>query len=236
MGRAFEKRKHKMFSRYDKMAKAFTKVGREIAIAVKAGGPEPEYNPRLRSAILNAKGLNMPKDRIDGAIKRASSKDEGNYDETVYEGYGPHGVAILVETASDNTTRTVANVRMYFNRGNGQLGKTGSLDFLFQRKGVFRLVKDDKLNSDDLELELIDFGLESLEKDEDEFVIYTAYEDFGKMAKALEDKHINVKKAALERIPVTTVELEEAQQDEILALIDKFEEDDDVQAVYHNLK
>lgn len=236
MGRAFEKRKHKMFSRYDKMAKAFTKIGRELAIAVKSGGPDPDSNPRLRTAVLNAKGLNMPKDRIDGAIRKASTKDEGNYEETIYEGYGPHGIAILVETASDNPTRTVANVRMYFNRGNGQLGKTGSLDFMFQRKGVFRLLKDGKLNPDELELELIDFGLDSLEFDDEEIIIYTAFEDFGKMSKALEDKHISVKKTALERIPTTVVELEESQQDEILALIDRFEEDDDVQAVYHNLK
>jgi YebC/PmpR family DNA-binding regulatory protein len=236
MGRAFEKRKHKMFARYDKMAKAFTKLGKEIAIAVKASGPDPDNNPRLRAAIQNGKALNMPKDRIDGAIKRASSKDEGNFEETNYEGYGPHGVAILVETASDNTTRTVANIRMYFNRGNGALGKTGSLDFMFQRKGVFRIANDTKYNPEDLELELIDFGLESLEVDEDEIVIYTAYEDYGKMSKALEDKHIAIKKSALERIPNTYVELNEEQTDEILALIDKFEEDDDVQAVYHNLK
>ena len=236
MGRVFEKRKHKMFARYDRMAKAFTRVGREIAIAVKAGGGDPEYNPRLRTAIANAKGLNMPKDRIEGAIKRATSKDEGNFEEIVYEGYGPHGVAILVETATDNSVRTVANIRMHFNRGNGTLGKTGSLDFMFQRKGVFRLANDGKLNTDELELELIDFGLDSLEVDEEEIVIYTAYEDFGKMSKALEDRKIEVKKAALERLPTTMVELSEEQQDEILQLIDRFEEDDDVQAVYHNLK
>lgn len=236
MGRIFEKRKHKMFARYDKMAKAFTRVGREIAIAVKAGGPDPNYNPRLRTAIQNAKGLNMPKDRIDNAIKRAVSKDEGNFEEIVYEGYGPHGVAIVVETATDNTTRTVANIRMYFNRGNGTLGKTGSLDFMFQRKGVFRIPNDGKVNIEELELELIDFGLDSLEMDEEEIIIYTAFEDFGKMAKGLEEKKIEVKKAAAERIPNTFVELTEEQQDEILQLVDKFEEDDDVQAVYHNLK
>jgi YebC/PmpR family DNA-binding regulatory protein len=236
MGRIFEKRKHKMFARYDRMAKAFTRVGREIAIAVKAGGPDPEYNPRLRTAVQNAKGLNMPKDRIEGAIKRAGSKDEGNFEEIVYEGYGPHGVAIVVETATDNPVRTVANIRMHFNRGNGALGKTGSLDFMFQRKGVFRITNDGKLNTDELELELIDFGLESLEVDEEEILIYTVFEDFGKMSKALEDHGIAVQKAALERIPTTTVELTEEQQDEILQLVDKFEEDDDVQAVFHNLK
>ncbi|MCC7233049.1 MAG: YebC/PmpR family DNA-binding transcriptional regulator [Bacteroidia bacterium] len=236
MGRIFEKRKHKMFARYDKMAKAFTRIGREIAIAVKSGGPEPEYNPRLRTAIQNAKGVNMPKDRIENAIKKASSKDEGNYEEVVYEGYGPYGVAMVVEAATDNPTRTVANIRMYFNRGNGTLGKTGSLDFVFQRKGVFRIPKDDTIVPDDLELELIDSGLEAMEPDEEEILIYTSFEDYGRMAKALEEKGVVVKKAALERIPVSFVELPENQQDEILQLVDKFEEDDDVQAVYHNLK
>lgn len=235
MGRAFEKRKHKMFARYDKMAKAFTKIGREIAIAVRDGGPEPEYNPRLRAAVQNAKALNMPKDRIDGAIKRASTKEEGNFEESVYEGYGPYGVAVLVETATDNTTRTVANMRMYFNRGDGTLGKTGSLDFVFQRKGVFRIPMDQKINPEELELELIDFGLDSLEVDEGEIIIYTAFEDFGKMSKELFDKNIPVKKSALERIPTSVVHLNEEQTDEILALIDRFEEDDDVQAVFHNL-
>ncbi len=225
-----------MFARYDKMAKSFTKIGREIAIAVRLGGPDPDSNPRLRAAIQNGKGLNMPKDRIEGAIKRASEKSEGNFEESVYEGYGPHGVGILVETTTNNPTRTVANIRMYFNRGNGTLGKTGSLDFMFQRKGVFRIPKDAKINPDDLELELIDFGLESMEIDEEEIIIYTRFEDFGKMAKALEDKKIEVKKVGLERIPTTFVELSEEQQDEVLQLVDKLEEDDDVQAVYHNLK
>lgn len=236
MGRIFEKRKHKMFARYDKMAKAFTKIGREIAIAVKAGGPDPDGNPRLRAAIQSGKGVNMPKERIENAIKRASSKEEGHFEEAVYEGYGPYGVAILVETATDNTTRTVANVRMYFNRGNGALGKTGSLDFMFQRKGVFRMDRDPKINPEEIELELIDFGLDSMEVDDEQIIIYTAYEDFHKMSKALEDKKIHVKKAALERIPTTLVELSEEQTDEVLQLVDKFEEDDDVQAVYHNLK
>lgn len=236
MGRAFEKRKHKMFARYDKMAKVFTKLGKEIAISVKQGGPDPDGNPRLRTAIQNARGVNMPKDRIDGAIKRASSKEEGNFEEMVYEGYGPHGVPIVIECATDNTTRTVANVRMYFSRGNGTLGKTGSLDFLFERKGVFRLDKTDTLNPEELELELIDHGLDSLEVDDDQIIIYTAFADFGKMQKALEDKKIAVKKAGLERIPSTYSEVTESQADEVLELIDKFEEDDDVQAVYHNLK
>lgn len=225
-----------MFARYDKMAKVFTKLGKEIAISVKQGGPDPDGNPRLRTAIQNARGVNMPKDRIDGAIKRASSKEEGNFEEMVYEGYGPHGVPIVIECATDNPTRTVANVRMYFNRGNGTLGKTGSLDFLFERKGVFRLDKSAALDPEELELELIDHGLDSLEVDEDQIIIYTAFADFGKMQKALEDKKIPVKKAGLERIPSSYSDVTESQADEVLELVDKFEEDDDVQAVYHNLK
>ena len=236
MGRVFEKRKHKMFARFDKMAKSFTKIGREIAIAVRLGGPSPESNPRLRLAIQNGKGLNMPKDRIENAIKRASTKEEGIFEEAVYEGYGPHGVGILIETNTNNPTRPVANIRMYFNRGNGTLGKTGSLDFMFQRKGVFRIIKDTKINPEDLELELIDFGLDSMEVDDTEIIIYSKFEDFGKMSKGLEDKKIDVKRVALERLPTTFVELSEEQQDEILQLVDKLEEDDDVQAVYHNLK
>ncbi len=235
MGRAFEKRKHKMFARFDKMAKIFTKIGKEIAIAVKQGGPDPSSNPRLRQAIQNGRGANMPKDRLENAIKRASSKEAGSFDELVYEGYGPHAVAIVVETATDNPTRTVANMRLYFSRNNGVLGKTGSLDFMFDRKGVFRIAKE-SVNPEDLELELIDHGLDNLEVDEEEIVIYTTFVDFGKMQKALEEKNIAVKKASLERIPTTFVELTEQQQDEVLQLVDKIEEDDDVQAVYHNLK
>jgi YebC/PmpR family DNA-binding regulatory protein len=235
MGRIFEKRKHKMFARYDKMAKAFTRIGKEIAMAVKAGGPDPEYNPRLRQTIANAKGVNMPKDRVDAAIKRAVSKDTTNYEEVVYEGYGPYGVPILVETATDNPTRTVANIRMYFNRNGGQLGNSGSLSFIFERKGVFRIDKANLPNYEEMELELIDFGLESMEVDENEIVIYSAYADFGKLQKGLEEKNITVTKAGLERIPNSFAELTEAQVDEILELVEKIEEDDDVQAVYHNL-
>ncbi|CAN5565020.1 YebC/PmpR family DNA-binding transcriptional regulator [soil metagenome] len=236
MGRAFEKRKHKMYARYDKMAKAFTRIGKDIAIAVKQGGPDPDGNPRLRAAMQNAKSINMPKDRVEGAIKRASSKTEANYEEFVYEGYGPSGVAILVECASDNPTRTVANVRMHFNRCNGTLGKTGSLDFLFERKGVFRIAKSDKINPDELELELIDFGLDKMEVDEDEIIIYSTFSDFGKMQKGLEDHGIAVTKTNLERIPTSFAEVSDVQMDEVLDLIERFEEDDDVQAVYHNLK
>lgn len=236
MGRIFEKRKHKMFARYDKMAKAFTRIGKEIAMAVKAGGPEPDYNPRLRQAVANAKGVNMPKDRVEAAIKRAVSKDTSNYEEVVYEGYGPYGVPILVETATDNPTRTVANVRMYFNRAGGQLGNTGSLSFIFERKGVFRIELANLPNYEELELELIDFGLESMEIEENDVVMYSAYADFGSLSKALEERNVIVKKAGLERIPNSFAEITEEQMDEILELVERIEEDDDVQAVYHNLK
>lgn len=238
MGRVFEKRKHKMFARYDKMAKSFTRIGKEIAIAVKAGGENPDYNPRLRVAMQNAKGINMPKDRIEGAIKRAASKDDKGFEEMVYEGYGPHGVAILVETATDNTTRTVANVRMHFNRGGGALGKTGSLDFLFTRKGVFTIEKS-ALNGKDIEefeLELIDFGCDDIAVDEDIVYVYTAFTDSGKMQKALEDMGVAVKSTEFQRIPNTFVDLDEEQAKEVLELVETLEADEDVQHVFHNLK
>ena len=225
-----------MFARYDKMAKAFTRIGKEIAMAVKSGGPDPDYNPRLRQTINNAKGVNMPKDRVDAAIKRAVSKDTANYEEVVYEGYGPYGVPILVETATDNPTRTVANVRLYFNRGGGQMGNSGSLSFIFDRKGVFRIEKANLPNYEEMELELIDSGLESMELEENEVIIYTAFGDFGKLQKALEEKNIIVTKASLERIPNSFAEISEEQMDEVLELVEKIEEDDDVQAVYHNLR
>ncbi|MFN9393709.1 MAG: YebC/PmpR family DNA-binding transcriptional regulator [Flavobacteriales bacterium] len=236
MGRIFEKRKHKMFARYDRMAKAFTRIGKEIAMAVKAGGPDVAYNPRLRQAVANAKGVNMPKDRVEAAIKRAVSKDASNFEEVVYEGYGPHGVPILVETATDNPTRTVANIRMYFNRAGGQLGNSGSLSFIFERKGVFRIAADQIPDPEGLELELIDAGLESMDREEGEVVLYSAFSDFGNMQKALEDRGIACTKAGLERIPNAYAELNEEQVDEILELVERIEEDDDVQAVYHNLK
>ena len=235
MGRVFEKRKYKMFARYDKMAKGFTRAGKEIAIAVKLGGADPNSNSRLRVAIQNAKGINMPKDRIDAAIKRASSKDEKGLEEVVYEGKGPYGIGILIETATDNPTRTVANVRMNFNRNGGELGKTGSLDYLFVRKGVFR-IKKENVNPEELELELIDFGADEIESDEEEIVIYTAFTDFGAMQKALETKGLNIISSELERIPTSTVELTDEQIAEVMVLVEKLEEDDDVQTVYHNMK
>ncbi len=235
MGRVFEKRKYKMFARYDKMAKGFTRIGKEIAIAIKLGGGDPDGNSRLRVAIQNAKGLNMPKVNIDAAIKRATSKDSTNLEEVVYEGKGLYGIAILIECATDNPTRTVANVRMNFNKYGGELGKTGSLDYLFDRKGVFR-IKNENVSAEDLELELIDFGADEIESDEEEIVIYTAFTDFGNMQKALEVKKFNIISSELERIPNLTVELSDAQVEEVMKLVSKLEEDDDVQTVYHNMK
>lgn len=235
MGRVFEKRKHTMFARFDRMAKAFTRIGKEIAIAVKQNGPNPDTNPRLRTAMQNAKGVNMPKDRVEAAIKRASSRDEKDYEEMVYEGYAPHGVGVVVETATNNTTRTVANVRMHFTRNNGTLGKTGSLDFLFERQGVFKIAKGN-LDPEELELELIDAGLIDLAIDDNEIYIYTGFTDFGTMAKALEEKGVNVISAEKQRIPNTWVELNEAQQAEVIKMVEALEEDEDVQHVYHNMK
>lgn len=237
MGRIFEKRKHKMFARYDKMAKMFTKYGKEIAMSVKAGGPDPETNSRLRQVIQNAKGANMPKDRIEGAIKRASEKGSGNYEEMVYEGYAPYGIAVLVETATDNPTRTVANVRMYFNRAGGSLGTSGSLDFVFTRMGVFQ-IKAEGINVEELELDLIDYGAEEISFDAEENIIFvsTSFEDFGKMQAGLEEKNLEVINAEVQRIPNTQVELTPEQEEEILKLIEKIEEDDDVTNVFHNMK
>jgi YebC/PmpR family DNA-binding regulatory protein len=235
MGRAFEFRRGRKEKRWDWMAKTFTKFGREIAISVKQGGADPETNPRLRMVLANAKNANMPKERLENAIKRASAKDEKDFEEVVYEGYGPYGVGIVVETATDNPTRTVANIRLIFNRGGGSLGKSGSLDFVFQRKGVFKLAPEGA-DLDELELELIDFGLEEITKEEDGIYIQTAYTDFGTMQKALEDRKVAVVSASLQRIPLSYTEVTDEQADELLEIIDKFEQDDDVQAVYHNMK
>ena len=225
-----------MFARFDRMAKQFTRIGREIAIAVKSNGPLPENNPRLRTVILNAKGLNMPKDRIESAIKRASSKDSGDYEEVVYECYGPYGVAILLETATDNINRTVANIRAILNRNNGILAKTGSLDFIFTRKAVFKFLKE-SINIDELELELIDYGADDVAiSDTGEVYVYTAFPDFGSMQKALEAKEINVLSAELQRLPNTLVTLTKEQEEEVIKLIEKFEQDDDIQVVFHNMK
>lgn len=236
MGRIFEKRKHKMFARYAKMAKAFTRIGKEIAIACKQGTPDPEHNPRLRAVIQNAKALNMPKSNIDSAIARAKSKDASNFEEMVYEGYGPHGIAVVIETATDNPTRTVANIRMHFNRGGGTLGKTGSLDFLFERMGVFKIAKPANVNLEELELDLIDAGLQEISEAEDGIYIYSSFQDFGAMQKALEDKKLEVISSDKQRFPTNTTELTDSQSREVMHLIEMIEEDDDVQAVYHNMK
>lgn len=240
MGRIFEVRKATMFARWDRMAKQFSRIGKEIAIAVKAGGPDPDTNPALRRCIQNARSVNMPKDRVEAAIKRAMGKEMANFEEVLYEGYAPHGVAILVETATDNPTRTVANVRSHFNKGNGALGNSGSVSFQFKKMGVFKL-KPEGLNQEDLELELIDFGLEEMgegtgENGETVIVLRTAFNDFGNMQKALEEKNIHPISAEVEWIPSTTVPLSEDQAQEVLKLVDRLEQDEDVQKVFHNLQ
>lgn len=236
MGRIFEVRKGAMFARWDKMAKDFTRIGKEIAIAVKSSGPDPDNNPALRRCYLNAKACNMPKDRVEAAIKRAMGKDTSNYEEITYEGYAPHGVAVLVETATDNPTRTVANVRMHFTKGQGALGTSGSVAFTFNHMGEFK-IKNTGQNVDDLELELIDYGLEEIgENSEGQIIIRTAFNEFGNMNKALEEKGIEVITAELTRIPTNTVELGEEEANDVLKMVDKLEQDEDVQKVYHNLK
>ncbi len=239
MGRIFEVRKHTMFARWDKMAKQFSRIGKEIAIAVKAGGPDPATNPALRRCIQNAKAVNMPKDRVEAAIKRAMGKDTENFEEILYEGYGPYGVPILVETATDNHVRTVANVKSHFNKGGGTFGNSGSVSFQFKKMGVFKL-KPEGLNMEELELELIDFGLEELgegtgEQGEPVLVIRCGFSDFGNMQKALEEKGLNPITAELEWIPAATAQLSEEQAQEVLKLIDRLEQDEDVQKVFHNL-
>jgi len=234
MGRVFEKRKHKMFARFDRMAKGFTRIGKDIAIAVKQGGPNPDNNPRLRLAIQNAKGINMPKDRVESAIKRASSKEEKDFQEVIYEGYAPHGVPVLVECATDNPTRTVANIRLHFSKNGGSMGNSGSVSFMFERKGVFKF-DPTKINLDEIELDLIDAGAEDIQREEGEIIIYTAFTQFGHMQKFLESKNLAAKSSELQYIPTTTKELSEAEQDEVMECITALEADDDVQNVYHNL-
>ena len=239
MGRIFEVRKHAMFARWNRMAKQFARVGKEIAIAVKAGGPDPASNPALRRAIQNARAVNMPKDNVTSAIKRASGKDAANYNEIIYEGYGPHGVAMIVESATDNPTRTVANIRNIFVNNGGNLAASGSVSFQFKKMGVFRL-NPEGIVQDDLELDLIDHGLEEMgestgEKGEPQLVIRCAFADFGQMQKALEDRKITPISASHEYICMTPTELPEEQANEVMVLIDKLEQDEDVQNVYHTL-
>lgn len=223
-----------MFARFDRMAKAFTRIGKDIAIAVKQSGPLPENNPKLRMAIQNAKGVNMPKDRVEAAIKRASSKEEKDFQEVTYEGYGPHGVPILVECATDNPTRTVANIRLHFSKNGGSMGNSGSVSFMFDRKGVFKF-DPDKLNLEELELELIDAGADDIEQGEEETLVYTRFTEFGHMQKFLESKNLEPKSSELQYVPTTTKELSDEQQDEVLKCVEALESDDDVQQVYHNL-
>lgn len=233
MGRAFEYRKATKMKRWSNMARVFTKIGREISIAVKSGGGDANNNPRLRAAVQNAKKANMPKVNVESAIKKATSKDAENYNEVVYEGYGPHGVAIMVETTTDNPTRTVANIRMYFNKSGGSMGTFGSVDFMFTRKSMFRVKKDAMPDYEEMELDMIDFGLIEIQVEEDELVIYANFEDYGVMQKFLESKNIEIEEAGLIRTPNTTTALTDEQAEAIFKLIDKFEDDDDVANVFH---
>lgn len=235
MGRIFEKRKDRMFARWAKTAKAFTKIGKEIAIAVKLGGPDPAGNPRLRMAMQTARALNMPKDRVEAAVKRASSKDEASLQEVTYEGYGPHGAALIVETATNNPTRTVANVRSILTHHGGSLGTTGSMDYLFGRRGAFTIAVPAG-DMDEFELSMIDHGLEDIFESEAGLLLYCTFENFGSMQRALEERGIEVKSAGLQRFPLSTIALSAEQQKEIDELLSELEEDDDVQHVYHNLE
>ena len=239
MGRIFEVRKAAKFARWDRMAKQFSRVGKEIVIAVKAGGPDPETNPALRRAIQNGRGINMPKDNIDRAIKRAMGKDATHYDEVLYEGYAPHGVAVLVETATDNTTRTVGNIRPVFTKNGGNLGNSGSVAFQFNQVGSFK-VKPGDFDEEELELQLIDFGLIEMGESEDDegeriLVIRCEFVEFGNMQHALEEMDIEPLSAETDWVPLSTVSLDEEEADEVLKLIDKLEQDEDVQRVFHNL-
>ncbi len=239
MGRIFETRKHTMFARWDRMAKQFARIGKEITIAVRQGGSDPMANPLLRRVVQNARAINMPKEKVESAIRRAAGKEAESYQEILYEGYGPHGVAILVETATDNPTRTVSNLRTHFNKGGGNLGNTGGVAFLFKKMGVFRL-HPAGLAQDELELELIDHGLEEMgettgEKGEPQLLLRCAFGDFGQLQKALEDCGITPVSAESEYVPLRPVEVGEEQAAEALALVDRLEQDDDVQKVFHNL-
>ncbi|CDA22552.1 MAG TPA: YebC/PmpR family DNA-binding transcriptional regulator [Porphyromonadaceae bacterium] len=236
MGRAFEYRKARKLKRWGNMARTFTKLGKEISIAVKAGGPDPDANPRLRVLMQNAKAANMPKENVERAIKKATSKDEGDYKEVLFEGYGPYGIAIVVETATDNNNRTVANVRSYFNKFGGSLGTSGSLSFLFEHKSVFHIKPKDGVSLEDLELELIDFGVDEVDADEEEIVIYGEFESFNAIQKYLEDNGFEIASAEFERIPNDTKEVTDEQRAQIEKLIERIEEDEDVQNVFHNMK
>ena len=237
MGRAYEYRKARMFKRWDKMAKTFTRIGKDIVLAVKSGTADPSTNSRLRALLQNAKAVNMPKDTIERAIKRASSKDQEDYKELVYEGYGPHGIAILVESTTDNPTRTVANVRSYFNKLGGSLGTTGMLDFIFERKCIFKIANDPKRDVEELEFELIDYGADEvfLDEETDQINIYGEFTSFGTLQTYLEEAGFDIIEADFERIPNDTKSLSEDELAEVEKLIEKIEEDDDVSKVFHNM-
>ena len=235
MGRAFEFRKARKMKRWAAMSKAFTRIGKDIVMAVKEGGPDPDANARLRAVIQNAKSVNMPKDNIERAIKRASDKNQGDYKEVLFEGYAPHGIAILVETATDNNTRTVANIRSYFNKCNGNLGTSGSVEFMFDHTCNFR-INAEGIDAEELELEFIDFGAEEVFKDEDGILIYAPFESFGAIQKELEDRGIEILSSGFERIPTTTKKLSEEEVADVEKLIEKIEDDDDVQNVYHTME
>ncbi len=238
MGRAFEYRKARKLKRWGNMSRTFTRIGKEITIAAKAGGPDPDCNPRLRVLMQNAKAANMPKDTVERAIKKATDKDASDYKEITYEGYGPFGIAIFVEAATDNNTRTVANVRSYFNKHGGNLGTQGSLTFLFDHKCVFKIKANDGVSLEDRELELIDYGVDELEHDEEEgvIVLYGAFEEFNNIQKYLEDNGFELVSAEFERIPNDVKEVTPEQRETLNKLLDKLEEDEDVQNVFHNMK
>ncbi|MDN6281227.1 MAG: YebC/PmpR family DNA-binding transcriptional regulator [Psychroflexus sp.] len=235
MGRAFEFRKERKMKRWSAMSKTFTRLGKDIVMAVKEGGPDPETNSKLRAVIQNCKAANMPKDNIERAIKRASDKSLGDYKNVLFEGYAPHGIAVLVETASDNNNRTVANVRSYFNKCNGNLGTSGSVEFMFDHICNFR-IKDEGIDLDDLELELIDFGAEELFKDEDGIHIDAPFESFGRIQKELENRNYEILSSEFERVPQVTKQLNTEQEAEVNKLLDLLDDDDDVQNVYHTLQ
>ncbi|MBQ2839084.1 MAG: YebC/PmpR family DNA-binding transcriptional regulator [Muribaculaceae bacterium] len=238
MGRAFEYRKARKLKRWGNMSRTFTRIGKEITIAAKAGGPDPDVNPRLRALMQNAKAANMPKDTVERAIKKATEKDAGDYKEIIYEGYGPFGIAIVVEAATDNNTRTVANVRSYFNKFGGSLGTTGSLTFLFEHKCTFHVVAKEGVDLEELELELIDFGVDEIDFDEEEneIVLSAPFECNSEIQKYLEENGFEIKSSEFVRIPNDLKEVNEEQRTQIEKLLEKFEDDDDVQNVFHNMK
>ncbi len=237
MGRAFEFRKARKMKRWSAMAKTFTRIGKDIVMAVKEGGSNPETNARLRAVIQNAKAANMPKDNVERAIKKASDKDTANYKEVLFEGYAPHGVAVVVETATDNNNRTVANVRAAFNKCDGNMGTSGSVVFMFDHTCNFRVKTEDlKMDLEEFELELIEFDVEEVFEDEDGILIYAPFEQFGAIQKYLEENNLEILSSGFERIPTTTVKLSENQQADVEKLLERLEEDDDVQNVYHSLE